>query len=213
VTVATFEVDVPSNTEKVNESGPVYPLSGVYWIVAVSVFGAPGEHEASATVPSTPCVALDSIVNIRSHVSGSVPERGTATGVSFAVAAEPSFAEGGSFDPVTVIDTVAGVEPAVPSWTRKVNESEPSKFGAGVYVTVPTSVFGSPGVHGAFAMEPRDPVVGFDTIENVNSQDSTSLPDNWIDTGVSSVVEALAPVAFGGVFGGGGGPLGRNSLW
>jgi hypothetical protein len=130
--VATFEVAAPSDAEKVKESGPVVPGFGVYVTAAESVLGAPGEHGASEMVPRDPLEGGVSIENVSSHESGSLAVNETWTGVSWIVEADPSFAVGGSFVPDTVIETVAGVDACVPSWTRNVKESEPSKLGAGV---------------------------------------------------------------------------------
>jgi hypothetical protein len=80
-------------------------------------------------------------------------------------------------------------------------------------VTLAVSVLGVPAAHAESVIGPSEPCDGGDTIENVSSHVSASLPESWIPTGTFSIVDALPPVATGGALGGGGGPLARNSLW
>ena len=64
-------------------------------------------------------------------ISGSVPVRTIGSRLSSSTDSDLEIVIGASLIGVTLINTVAGVESAVPSLTRKVNASLPLKLEAG----------------------------------------------------------------------------------
>ena len=124
LTVATFESALPSVALKVNESDPLKPAPGVY-----VRFGAVPDN--------VPCVGPEATEKVNASPSRSDAASGVATAVPWSVDAVPSVATGARFTGgagFTVIDTVAVFESALPSFALNVNESDPLKPAAGVYV-------------------------------------------------------------------------------
>jgi len=113
-TVAGADDTVPSFTVNVNESAPEYPADGAY------VRFAPLPE-------SVPCEGV-LVLYVNMLPSASEPERVIVFAVSCGVVTDWLFATGAVFTGragVTMIDTVAGGDETIPSFTVNVNESGP----------------------------------------------------------------------------------------
>src|SRR5262245_7789003 len=100
----------------------------------------------------------------------------------------------GAATATTSMSTVAGALVADPSFTVKVNESDPWKVAAGVYVTSAVQV---PEAHVTVPMEPSEPWVGPVPIAKERVSPSASVPDRVTVLAVSSFVETDGPWATG----------------
>ena len=121
LTVAGVLCAEPSSVTKSKLSDPKYPAFGVY-----VRFGS-----VPVNVPFKGCTVTKNVMGSPSpseHVSV------MASGVSTSVTTLWASATGTSLTGLTVIDTVACVEDTRPSLTVNVNEDEPLKSRAGVYV-------------------------------------------------------------------------------
>src|ERR1700704_4347580 len=96
-TVADAVPPLPSLIEYVKESGPEYPVVGVY------------VTELPALTTAVPCAGTDAPVTVSGSLSGSLSLTSTltVTAVSCRVVAESLFATGGWLTWLTVIDTIA----------------------------------------------------------------------------------------------------------
>ena len=141
------------------------------------------------TAPFTGCVT-DTTFNSSPSASVSFARTDTVTGVSSGVVTTSLPAIGTSFTPPTSTVTVADAVRPWPSSTVYPNASEPTKSGAGVYVTVV-----SPTITTA-------PFTGCVTTTTLNSSPSTSVSFARTDTvtGVSSGVVTASSTATGASF-------------
>src|SRR5439155_9607035 len=216
VTVAAFDVRVPSLAWYVKLSGPVYPASGVY------------EYEPSAFSVSEPCPGSLAFTAVIGSPSGSLsfartPGAATVRAWSCATSCASSTATGGSGLPATVTDAVSEStlnavvppraetstrDPAVPlvrSHATNVIDAVPLKFGAGTnrteFVPLAARRSAEPAETAPIALQLEPLFVRYPHVPCVSSTAVSAMPcsapasTSWMYPGGAppSIVETWSP--------------------